>query len=74
MSGDKSESSFRNESGKGKIESIMIFSSLEIKTTPKDRAIEKNRTLFETILNLKLSFRLWPFLYKNNTIGTTRNI
>ena len=58
----------------GKIESIIIFNSLEIKTTPNERAKEIRRVFFETDLNLKLSLNLYPFLIKKNAIGATRNI
>ncbi len=74
FSGDRKESRFRKESGIGKIESIIIFNSLEIKTTPNERAKEKRRVFFETDLNLKLSVNLYPFLIKKNAIGATRNI
>ena len=40
FSGDKRESRFRKESGRGNIESIIIFNSLEIKTTPNESAKE----------------------------------
>ena len=41
LSGDKSESRFRKASGKGKIESMIIFNSLDIRTTPKESIKEK---------------------------------
>ena len=74
LSGDKSESSFKNESGIGNIKSIMMFNSLETKTTPKDSIKERYRIFLETALSLKLSTKLYPFLNKNSAIGAARNI
>tara|TARA_B000000475_G_C15751290_1_gene347071 strand:+ start:415 stop:624 length:210 start_codon:yes stop_codon:yes gene_type:complete len=56
--GERRESRFRKASGNGKIESMIIFNSLDIITTPKESINEKMKVFLEIGLILKLSASL----------------
>ena len=58
FSGERSESRFKKASGNGKIESMIIFNSLDIITIPKESINEKIKVFFEIGLILKLSVSL----------------
>ena len=58
LSGERRESRFRKASGNGKIESMIIFNSLDIITTPNESINEKMKVFLEIGLILKLSASL----------------